>query len=556
MVERYKLVCSGYFYIEEDATDLYFDFAGDGNLVFEFDYTSILVSGVANPRLYQESLGYYNSEGIDISGEQGNWKEFKISIDGNTTQNYYGGISVNYRYDDTPNRLVNAGVVSNTPNYISAYDVEAFDIRGQQNKDRASVYSFSVPLTSATHAQGFYYDNTNKYYLDQSGNILREGVLIQIQAGYKVDNDPTPRSVGTYENSYELLPRFKGFVNSITKDRDNEKLDVECFDFSEIPNSDVTKNYPDPSSYWNFGYFNRYLPKEPDGVNMPIAYDKWNLTNAVRDLFIKSGIPASIMYGPKYFQNSGYALLADKAVVDYGYQLDWHVDYSTDENINEYLYGGQYGDKVSDTAMEFIDTYGMNYKFNNEGYLELRPSNNPRYTFSDKTASTNMLRDPDFSSDENELYGVAVKNTVQYNNGTASMLIDDGVGYAVFNKVDLHSDPSNLINSDYWYYASFYAKNLSGSSASVRMHFWKKSGDGTWNQVSPVKWEIVPASTTVWTRYDSLFYGLNCDDAQLYIGSPNPFLSWPTWDDVYITDCQLETGALTAFNLPVRTTSI
>lgn len=539
-IDRYKLICSGYFYIEENADNVNFEFIGDGNLSFDFNYNSILISGQSSLSINKDAGGFYYSEAIDISGAQGDWKPFIINFDGKTNKNYYGGFAVRYRFDNNYSKILNAGIVNDTPEFISPYTIEAISIEGSHSKGQTSVYNFSVPLTDATHAKGFYYDNTNEYYLDSSGNILKEGQLLSIKAGYKVDNDPGNYTIGTYESEYELLPRFKGFINSINKDRDSEKLNIECFGFDEIPNSDVIKNYPNPSSYWNFGYFNQFTAKEPDGINMPIAYDKWNLVHAVEDLFIKSGLPASLLYGTKYFQNSGYALKSDNAVIDFGYQLDWNIDYGTGEIQNEYLYGSQFGDRILDTTISMIDAYGMFARFNNEGNFEIRSSNNPVYTYSDKSVAQNMIADPDFSLDKNTLVGSASKNTFHYNFGSASLLVTGYAG-AVFNPINLYYKHK--------YYLTFYVKHLVGTNEQLFGQY-VQAGTPFLKYPNPFATTMVAKRVSDdlnyipklenWTRYYIEYNPrLNFEGYQFYLKNNSPDTT-----ALFVTDFQLETGAI------------
>jgi len=363
--------------------------------------------------------------------------------------------------------------------------------------------------------------------------------LVKIYAGYYspfVSRVEAAQSDGIFVDKYELLPRFSGNIVGFQKNRGDKTLTIFVQDFGYKLKSQQNLNYPDLSSYWNFGFFDNADPNQPDGRRAPIAYDKWPVVDAIGDLMIKSGIPHGLLKGKRRRpDNSGGVVSSLNKVVNLGYQLDWTSEYAKENPKKDFNYRFSFGDNLYDAVTGIVDAYGYRFGFDRFGDVYFRPANNPDIIYSDKDIA-NMLPDSDGRYDLNSRLNLAIVTAGESNLGESAFAVS-GIGQGVrFKEVRFEPEKS--------YYFSFYAKNTAGGSASLELSFDKRSG-GAFEDDGNAPWShtfsISPAGS-----YSRQSYQIPAGYA--YKGYPKVSLNATiSGGPLYITDFQLEEFELTAW---------
>jgi hypothetical protein len=379
-VPYYALEFDGYFYSEEASSDFGFYVFGDNqNVSLDFNSTSHISPSTVS----HNSLQFQKSSSAD-SVSADTWYTFTFRVWGETGARH-NGITLMYTHDfssvdeddfhSSGLKIVNAGVCNTTGGTESAVQVTHFsNVQGDRKRNEPTEYTFEVPLGDET---GAYIRNSINEYVN--GSItLHEGRLIKIWAGYECDTTPNSNETeGDVSGNIEYIPRFTGFIYGFESNRDNNVLKVRCRDFFSRTEEVFCVNYPDASSYWGAGYFKLNSPGEPDGIDVPIAYDKWNVVSAILDLFIKAGIPASLFYDyEKGRAASGYVVDTVKSVYDADYNLS-SADYYGTDRVEEYLNRFDVGTTIFESIMKIVDTYGYDIEFKPNGNLRFFPKDNP-----------------------------------------------------------------------------------------------------------------------------------------------------------------------------------
>lgn len=378
----YGIEFDGYFYAEESSSDFGFYVFGDGQEVeLIFNSTTHVTAGAEVHHIPFEFAS--SSSGDSVTG--GQWYTFQFRVWG-ATGGRFNGITLMYTYDlsgvDEDNfaasdlEVVNCGVANVTNDFLAPVSVTHFnDISGNRKRNEPTEYEFTVPLGDE---DGAYIRNSINEYV--SGSIeLHEGRLIKIYAGYDCDTTPVAaQTEGDVVGNVEYIPRFTGFIYGFQANRNDNKLTVKCRDFFSRTEEVFCVNYPEPTSYWSSGYFLHNQPGEPDGIGMPIAYDRWNVVSAIRDLFIKAGIPPSLFYSyEKGRATNGNAVdTGVRSVYDSDYNLSSAMYYGEDI-VEEYINRFDTGTTVFEAIMKIVDTYGYNIEFKPDGNLRFFPQNNP-----------------------------------------------------------------------------------------------------------------------------------------------------------------------------------
>lgn len=283
-------------------------------------------------------------------------------------------------YDDSyaQHRVIplNAQVVNSTNSYLSADSLRGVTkIDGSKGRNEPARYTFELPYGP----NGYLKDKTNNYYYDSADStiILKEGKLVKIFAGYECDSTPdADQTVGEVSGSLEYIPRATVFIEGFEVNRGDETLTVNCKDALSLGEYDFCKNYPDAASYWSQGYLTNDRSNEPDGYNYPTAYDRWNFVKAVKDLLIRAGYPATLLYGKEYRHDSdGDVTETTELVKDNNYRLTEAAGYGT-VNEEKYNYAFDYGTSIIEAVMKLVDTYGYRIAMREDGYLRLQTNNN------------------------------------------------------------------------------------------------------------------------------------------------------------------------------------
>lgn len=302
-----------------------------------------------------------------------------------TLQPLYGSVAVDdfsltlgeeqdYHKEDLS--VLNAGIVNTTNAYLTAHVLRGVvEIAGTLIDNEPGEYSIILPYSS----NGYVKDITNNWYEDSEDSdiVLREGKLIKIYSGYKLDSaSDQDETEGYVDSDVEYIPRFTGFIENFEIDLKSNRLVVSCRDVLSLTDSSFCMNFPDAVSYWAAGYFRSDLDDQPNGVNMPAAYDRWQVVKAVKDLLLKSGISYSLLKGKEYRKDQDDAIVSTTPLIrNTTYLLDPGRNYGTDEE-GEYNYSFGIGSRVFECVMKLIDTYGYRIAVRYDGCIRIQPTNN------------------------------------------------------------------------------------------------------------------------------------------------------------------------------------
>lgn len=379
-LEDFSVEYYGYLYVDASRnTYISYRFAGQNiRLTFILNSSTRINNVTLNTKT---SLDY---ESVVDTASTG-WQSFSIRITG-TRGAIDGGFTALYEYssdsttseDDWSERNlmpINAGMANTTSGFLSPHHVDShFDLRGSYTESEPTNYEFSVPLGA-----GGYSEDSSKNYVhaDDSSIKLREGKLIKIYAGYDLDSAPTANeTIGDIDGTIEYIPRFTGFITGFETDQASNTLTVKCRDVLSLAENILSINMPSPISYWAHGYFKNGLATQPDGVEMPVAYDLWGIVDTIQDLLLYSGIPGELLWGKeKHHNTSGVVVDGNDMIPNNDYVLSAARGYGAN-NVEEYDYRFDVGTTGFDGVMKVVDTYGYKLETRYDGYVRLRSGNN------------------------------------------------------------------------------------------------------------------------------------------------------------------------------------
>ena len=329
-------------------------------------------------------------------------------------------------------------------------------INGERSKDEASEYTFEVPIPNATTltsdvtagntsinivsstgfpSSGFgVIDGDNFTYtgktsttltgIPASGNMAlighSTGDPVSIAGAGDYPFNPITHSFGVIKamrlctievgyQSHETTPvsyysyRMWGFIYPnpiITRNMDGtDILAVAVRDIRLLLTVDYTKNYPDFASYSIARYYNDNYLAEPDGIDRPVAYDRWSVQKAVRDILIKANIDPVLLYGRRrknvagganYGSDYGFYLIHSQSQLDsnpqYGHPMA--IDDMADDLYNWFFgYGEYYLDGLSEIAQNFLYHIGVQP----DGKFVFQPINIPSEVYNDDSEEDNGI---------------------------------------------------------------------------------------------------------------------------------------------------------------------
>ena len=263
--------------------------------------------------------------------------EYRNIPDNISTQ--YGDICVRYQLPSSDERRILSAGVCNYPDsnikwddasdasfinedidshYLELPDI--ISIEGDRGVGTVGQYTITIPLSEETYIP---IKNLKGHYKHKDYNIvIRPGRLIDIWAGFHtrcrnyVDADQScsvgllPVASGGYlapnlcttlnsrcplQQSMpgDFVKRFRGRIISLEANRTREEstLIITCQDNLYYLNSTINENFPNFISYAHFDYAGlKWNRTRPDGINKPITYDNFLLSEAVMDSCIKAGI--------------------------------------------------------------------------------------------------------------------------------------------------------------------------------------------------------------------------------------------------------------------------
>lgn len=254
----------------------------------------------------------------------------------------------------------------------------------EDNLNQSKTLEFKVPLLvnvdSTLGLMGFrYHPGADLYYDDNSSIFLRIGRLIQFSLGYSSNTTLTP-------NSYDYINKFEGIITDIkvNKGLKSSSLSITCQDILYNAITSINENYPNKLSYVLFDHTTNDT-NGPNGVTRPVSYDAWPLVDVVRDLFYKSGIDSSKLYGRKLLNNVTSSITpGDYLIEDKNIYLPRRIKYGNCYSIGDdlekddtYIWSSNFGDKLYDIAAKLADTYGFVCEIDRRGNVVFGSVNSP-----------------------------------------------------------------------------------------------------------------------------------------------------------------------------------
>jgi hypothetical protein len=266
---------------------------------------------------------------------------------------------------------------------ITGINIDAVsDISYSQEENQSNILTFSIPLSTADDVTGlkmFRYEPGNGLYYSDNGDIfLRQGRLIKYSVGYA-------SGIG-YGNDDALIQRFTGIITDIDVDRSSTSsvIKVKCQDILYNAITDINRNYPNKTSYVSFDFTTNNSKNQPAGLTRPTAYDSWPLVDAVRDLFIKSNIDPTLLYGrEQYVDTHGVVRYGDYTIQDQGILLRSRPKYgnplisNTNNSDDEYIWSLDFGEPIYDAVSKMSDNYGFVLGVTADGNVKCASVNTP-----------------------------------------------------------------------------------------------------------------------------------------------------------------------------------
>jgi len=370
-----NITFSGYFYAKQSGTLQFYLMGECGSVLLSCAGASF--NGDLNA---DSQTGYFSSGGTVTAG---NWYQFSLSLSYLQNIHTRGGIVVKYGIfsgapSTNPNDYVilNAGVMNVSNSFETGFDLRVIDVEVIRRLNETSQATIKIPYHSSQ-----YYRDVNYYGLiDQknTANKIQINSYVEIYVGYEVGTQPSANeTIGFYENGYEYIPIFVGNIKNIRIDRNGHTAILICRDFYSILETAINRNYPDLSSYWNFGYLTKGVPRQPDGENKPIAYDKFQINHCLEDLGIKAGIVAERFHGYKYEQNTSNQVVNRPSMFPNDFTLDFPDDYFEADENTQFSYRIGFGEKLINVFKKIIEIHGYFGYFNEIGDFVLEPQAAP-----------------------------------------------------------------------------------------------------------------------------------------------------------------------------------
>jgi len=384
-LDNFAVEFSGYFYTDSDessgASGLNFYMAGQGVSA------NLSIGGstiISTTELDTKVDGAYASGSTSVGS---GWRSFQIRMWGSIGYEH-GGFTVLYEYtgisgqtygaDYSLRKLIplNAGVCSTESAFLSATSLAGVkSVEGKDVLNGIKTYEFTVP-----YGENGYLKNSDGHYyhVDYSSTmILREGRMLKIYFGYDVGSSPSD-TIGDVDGTVEYIPRATVFIDGFNLNLNTRELTVKCKDVLSLADYQFCLNYPDATSYWAAGYISNTSSTEsrPDAEDFPVAFDRWSVAKAMREMLIRADIPASLLFKKEYRKNtSGSVVQTSDLIVDHNYRLDEALRYGTDE-VEKYVNTFDAGTRLYEGIMKIVDTYGYVLSSRYDGAIRIQQTNN------------------------------------------------------------------------------------------------------------------------------------------------------------------------------------
>ncbi len=212
--------------------------------------------------------------------------------------------------------------------------------------------------------------------------MIKTFQLCTIEAGYQ-----SIVAVDHYAN------RITGFIYPnpiLTRSKDSDKLQFMVTDFRSDLITKYFTSYPDYASYAGAQYYEGHLLSQPNGITRPVAYDRWNVAHAIKDILIKANIDPALLFarerkningGANFTKDYGDYLIRSNARLDskpnYGRPMEVNAENADDAYNWFFGHGEKYIEGISEIQLNFLYKFG----FQPDGKVIFSPTNTASLTF-------------------------------------------------------------------------------------------------------------------------------------------------------------------------------
>jgi hypothetical protein len=353
-----------------------------------------------------------------------------------------GDIPTDYQSDVGVKKVLSAGVVNTTNSFLSPIVVPGISgFSGTRRKGQTAEFTFTIRVPATTNIAVETAALDTEIEVDSVAGFPSEGVLAIGSAPDSMDivtytgldtvnnkftgvsgvgvnvvdalvNQLYGEDIDKYISGYNpvdgsfgpvkawRLMRIEGGLNdgagtdyfsdriwgNLSKnpiiDRDNKTVTWVVRDFSWMLNKKFDRNYPNQASYSMASYYDAFTPTTPDGLTRPVCYDRWTSGDAVRDIFMLSGVDPVLLYqrervqvsaSPTFDTDYGRYLVSGDFILSgkprYGHPAS--IDQTNPDDRYVWQFG--HGTMLYENIAEIVRTFAYRFGFTPEGYPKSQP---------------------------------------------------------------------------------------------------------------------------------------------------------------------------------------
>lgn len=366
---------------------------GNGFAKLKYKNTFVAIDGIEKVELNELNAGSVSNDGkyvsASVTGTAGEWESFELCYLTKGRTNNPIGFCCHWSHASLSHPLVlSAGFTSylddgqpadNTDPIASVILQNIVSTSLNIKRGSSSEFRFIIPLVPSTGLTGYKYIQAGDYLQDiVTGQQIKKFRMIEFYEGYRIGA------------TIEEVQKFSGQIKDWIIDRGRNTIEIICFDWASFLKDAINQGYPNPSDYWAAQYYKR----EVEGVagdNKPRTFDAWGMTEAIECLCMNSYIDPVKFIGKKQFIdtsdnviNGGYLIENLSLDSDLRISLDRPYTYGNIgiaggeiEPDDEYRWQVSIGETLIDQVEKITENYGYTWGFDRNGYLFVRPLNNP-----------------------------------------------------------------------------------------------------------------------------------------------------------------------------------